>query len=76
MSRNPLMRVLFAAILASASHAFAYEEESAFGKAKGVLELNCVECHTPEKAKGGLIMVTADEMKNTGDSGKALFLAI
>ena len=59
-------------MLAAASCVSAYDETSPFGKAREVLELNCVECHTPEEAKGGLIMATAADMKNTGDSGKAL----
>ena len=66
------MRGVFAAMLAAASCVSAYDETSPFGKAREVLELNCVECHTPEEAKGGLIMATAADMKNTGDSGKAL----
>lgn len=59
-------------MLAAASCVSAYDETSPFGKAREVMELNCVECHTPEEAKGGLIMATAADMKNTGDSGKAL----
>jgi hypothetical protein len=59
-------------MLAAAIHAPAYEESSPFGKAREVLELNCVECHTPEEAKGGLIMVTAAGMEKGGDAGKAL----
>ena len=66
------MRGVFAAMLAAVSCVSAYDETSPFGKAREVLELNCVECHTPEEAKGGLIMATAADMKNTGDSGKAL----
>ena len=61
------------AILLSASgFASAYGDDTPFAKAKAVLEVSCVECHTPEEAKGGLIMTTAAEMKSTGDSGKAL----
>ena len=45
-------------MLAAASCVSAYDESSPFGKAREVLELNCVECHTPEEAKGGLIMAT------------------
>ena len=53
----------------------AYDGDSAFEKARAVLEVNCVECHTPEEAKGGLVMTTAGDFLNTGDSGKALVAA-
>ncbi|QTN33307.1 DUF1549 domain-containing protein [Akkermansiaceae bacterium] len=66
------MRCVFATMLAAGACASAYQETSPFGKAREILELNCVECHTPEEAKGGLVMTTAAEMKGTGDSGKAL----
>ena len=56
------------AILLSASgFASAYGDDTPFAKAKAVLEVSCVECHTPEEAKGGLIMTTAAEMKSTGE---------
>lgn len=66
------MRLFSAAILGIVSSASAYEETSPFEKARAVLEINCVECHTPEEAKGGLIMSTAKDFLETGDSGKAL----
>ena len=66
------MRPLIFALLSPTFVAQAYDETSAFEKARTVLEVNCVECHTPEEAKGGLIMSTAGEFRTTGDSGKAL----
>ncbi len=66
------MRLALATILASTCWVSAYDERSAFEKARAVLEVNCVECHTPEEAKGGLIMTTAGDFLSTGDSGKAL----
>ena len=59
-------------LLGASSLVSAYGDDTPFAKAKAVLEVNCVECHTPEEAKGGLIMTTEAEMKSTGDSGKAL----
>ena len=61
-----------AILLGASGLASAYGDDSPFANAKAVLEVNCVECHTPEEAKGGLIMTTAAEMISTGDSGKAL----
>jgi mono/diheme cytochrome c family protein len=66
------MRSVFAAMMAAAGCASAYEETSPFAKARQVLELHCVECHTPAEAKGGLVMTTAADFQTTGDSGKAL----
>ncbi len=66
------MRLVSAALLALTGSVVAYEETSAFERARTVLEINCVECHTPEEAKGGLIMSTAEEFRTTGDSGKSL----
>ena len=61
-----------AALLASSCLLGAYQGDSAFEKAKAVLEVNCVECHTPEKAKGALIMTTSADFRTSGDSGNAL----
>ncbi|MEP5506992.1 MAG: PSD1 and planctomycete cytochrome C domain-containing protein [Luteolibacter sp.] len=43
-----------------------------FEQARAVLEVNCVECHTPEEAKGELVMSTKADMEYGGDSGAAL----
>ena len=66
------MRRVFATLIGSTCCLSAYSGDSAFEKARAVLEVNCVECHTPEKAKGGLIMTTPQSFLKTGDSGKAL----
>ena len=45
---------------------------AAFTAAREVLEIHCLECHTPEKAKGGLIMGTREGMLTGGDAGAAI----
>jgi mono/diheme cytochrome c family protein len=70
--RNDQMIRFTALLLGASALASAYEETSPFAKAKAVMEVNCVECHTPEEAKGGLVMSTAADMKAGGDSGAAL----
>jgi hypothetical protein len=37
-----------------------------------VLESRCLECHNPDKEKGGLLMHTADAMIKGGDSGAGI----
>jgi hypothetical protein len=37
-----------------------------------VLESRCLECHNPDKVKGGLLMHTADALLKGGDSGSSL----
>ncbi|MBG7606857.1 MAG: hypothetical protein IZT59_02330 [Verrucomicrobia bacterium] len=66
------MRRVFVILLGTTCWLSAYDGDSAFEKAWAVIEVNCVECHTPEEAKGGLIMTTAGDFLNSGDSGKAL----
>ena len=46
--RNVRMIRVSAILLGASGLVAAYGEDSPFGKAKEVLELNCVECHTPE----------------------------
>lgn len=43
-----------------------------FDAAREVLETRCVECHTPEKAKGDLVMTTRDGMLKGGEGGVSL----
>ncbi|MDP4626202.1 MAG: PSD1 and planctomycete cytochrome C domain-containing protein [Akkermansiaceae bacterium] len=67
MPRNVLMRLVPAILLACVpAHGADFEQ------ARAVLEVNCVECHTPEEAKGELVMSTAADMEKGGDSGAAL----
>lgn len=66
------MRRVLATFIGTLSCLTAYEEDLAFEKARAVLEVNCVECHTTEEAKGGLIMTSAVDFMSTGDSGKSL----
>ncbi|MGJ8633510.1 MAG: PSD1 and planctomycete cytochrome C domain-containing protein [Luteolibacter sp.] len=66
------MRSVFGIFLGLATIAGAYDSASEFEKARGVLEMNCVECHVPEEAKGGLVMTTYEAMMAGGDSGEAL----
>jgi hypothetical protein len=37
-----------------------------------VLESRCLECHNPDKVKGGLLMHTAEAMRKGGDSGPGI----
>ncbi len=72
LPRNIRM-IRFSVILFGVSTlAAAYEETSPFAKAKAVLEVSCVECHTPEEAEGGLVMSTAAKIMAGGDSGAAI----
>jgi len=50
----------------------AYEAVPAFDAARAVLELRCVECHTPDKAKGALVLTTREGFLKGGDGGSAL----
>ena len=43
-----------------------------FDAAREVLETRCLECHTPEKAKGELVMTTRDAMIKGGEGGTSL----
>lgn len=52
--------------------AAAYEPVPAFDAAREVLEIHCVECHTPEKAKGDLDFTTREAMIRGGESGASL----
>jgi mono/diheme cytochrome c family protein len=45
---------------------------AAFTAAREVFEIHCLECHTPEMAKGGLIMCTHEGMLTGGDAGVAI----
>lgn len=44
----------------------------AFDDVRDILERNCVECHTQEKAKADLIMTTREAMVTGGESGTSL----
>ena len=43
-----------------------------FDAAREVLETRCLECHTPEKAKGELVMTTRDGFIKGGEGGTSL----
>ncbi len=49
-----------------------YETIPAFDAARTVLETQCLECHTEEKAKGKLILTTRDGFLHGGEDGAAL----
>ncbi len=61
-----------AALLLLPATAPAYQEASLFTSARDVLELRCMECHTPEEAKGGADFSTLEAMLQGGDSGTSL----
>lgn len=50
----------------------AYDSDTPFEAARTVLETQCVECHTPEQAKGDLDFTTREAMIRGGESGSAL----
>ena len=66
------MRYLWLAILNLPATAAAYDKVPTFDAARAVLEVRCVECHTPEKAKGDLILTTRDSLIQGGESGTSL----
>ncbi len=68
------MRYFWVAFLGFATGAAAYESMPAFDAAREILEIRCLECHTPGKAKGDLLMTTREEMLRGGDAGPALTL--
>ncbi len=43
-----------------------------FSAARAVLETRCLSCHQPEKAKGGLLLNTREDMLAGGDSGASI----
>jgi Protein of unknown function (DUF1553)/Protein of unknown function (DUF1549)/Planctomycete cytochrome C len=67
MTQMPRMRL---AIVLSATCLPA--KAGPFESAREVLEVRCLECHTPKEAKGGLVMSTREDMLKGGDSGPAL----
>ncbi len=66
------MRYLWLAILNLPATVAAYEKAQTFDAARAVLEVRCLECHTPEKAKGDLILTTRDSLIKGGESGTSL----
>ena len=58
----------------------AYEPAPTFDTAREVLEVRCVECHTPEKAKGGLgcisqVTATPNKFKGLPRGARAVQIA-
>ncbi len=66
------MRSVVTILLSLPAWANAYESVATFDGAREVLEIHCVECHTPEKAKGDLDLTTREAMIRGGESGTAL----
>ena len=52
---NPMPRMRLAIVLSAACLPVA---AGPFESARDVLEVRCLECHTPKEAKGGLVMST------------------
>jgi len=64
------MRLFHACLLlATASGAVA---DPVFDAARAVLETRCLECHTEQKTKGGLLMSNREALLKGGDGGPAL----
>ncbi|GAA5126709.1 PSD1 domain-containing protein [Luteolibacter yonseiensis] len=51
------------------SLAAAYGSEPDFDAARTVLETRCLECHTEDKAKGGLVLTNSEAMLKGGEGG-------
>ena len=66
------MRLLWLLLLGLPSFGMAYQMPTPFDTAREVLEIRCMECHTQEKAKGGFVMETRENMLKGGDSGPAM----
>jgi mono/diheme cytochrome c family protein len=66
------MRFVVRMILGLPILAKAYEPVPTFDAAREVLEIRCVECHTPEKAKGDLDFTTREAVMRGGESGASL----
>ncbi|MFD2256789.1 PSD1 and planctomycete cytochrome C domain-containing protein [Luteolibacter algae] len=66
------MRLIFVAIFCAACSLHGEVASPLFERVREVLEVSCVECHTEDKAKGGLVMATAEAFLAGGDSGRAL----
>jgi len=68
----PRMRAIPIFLLLCPAIAGAYDHPAPFDAARDVLELRCMECHTPKEAKGGLVLATHEDLLAGGDSGAAL----
>ena len=67
------MRCFWIALLSLSASVAAYDENPPeFTAARAVLEVRCLECHTEDEAKGGLVMATRAGMEQGGDSGPSL----
>lgn len=62
------MRVISLLLFIVPSVGGAYQT-TPFDAARDVLEPKCLECHTPQEAKGGLVLTTRDAFFVGGDSG-------
>jgi hypothetical protein len=66
------MRLCRFLICGMPSLAVAYPADPVFEAVRPVLEIRCVECHTEEEAKGGLVMTTREGMILGGDGGPSI----
>jgi len=66
------MRVEWAAFFCVPVTLMAYSEPTLFEAAREVLEIRCLECHTADEAKGGLVMEMREAFLAGGDSGPSL----
>jgi mono/diheme cytochrome c family protein len=65
-----VMLIIAAHWLAPASHGASRPSNTA--EAMALLKANCLSCHNPEKAKGGLVMTSREALLRGGDSGAVL----
>ncbi len=66
------MRRLLIPLAVSPAIAAGYDEAKPFDAVRDILEIRCLECHTAEEEKGGLVMATREDLLTGGDVGPAL----
>lgn len=66
------MRLEWSVFLCLPATVMAYSEPTPFEAAREILEIRCLECHTADEAKGGLVMEKREALIRGGDSGTSL----
>lgn len=66
------MRIGWTIFLGLPTLAMASEQAPTFDAPRAVLEVRCLECHTQEKAKRGVVFTTREGMIRGGEGGCSL----
>jgi hypothetical protein len=66
------MRLEWSVFFCLPATVMAYSEPAPFEAAREILEIRCLECHTADEAKGGLVMENREGFIRGGDSGTSL----